>query len=106
MHVSNTRLPYAGIPGIGRNEFNWSCYYVSLLCRSQPRVSFSAGMLQSTRFSSILNSSELRHLCPMYRSPKHFSNVPKMVSIFPKVEHEHKHKHLPLCALPSECTVK
>ena len=38
------------------------------------------------------------------RNPKHFDNVPKIISIFPKVEHEHK--HLPLCALPSECTVK
>jgi hypothetical protein len=33
----------------------------------------------------------------MHGSPIHFNNVPKMVSVFPKVEHEHK--HLPtLCA--------
>jgi len=33
----------------------------------------------------------------MHGSPIHFNNVPKMASVFPKVEHEHK--HLPtLCA--------
>ena len=68
-------------------EFNHSCCYVSLLCtsRSQPRVSFSAGMSQNARFSSILKSSDLRHLCPVHGSPKHFNNTPKMVSIFPSM---------------------
>src|SRR5882762_5081590 len=60
-------------------------------------VTFFIGMLHNARFSSILKSPDLRHLCPMHGSPIHFNNVLKMVSVFPKVEHEHK--HLPtLCA--------
>jgi len=42
-------------------------------------------MSQNARFSSILKSSDLRHLCPMHGSPKHFNNVPKMLNIFPSM---------------------
>jgi hypothetical protein len=36
-------------------------------------------MSQNVRVSSILKSSDLRHLHPMHGSPKYFNNVPKMV---------------------------
>jgi hypothetical protein len=56
----------------------------------------SVFLLECHKMSSILKSSDLKHLCPIYGSPKHFNNVFKMVSIFPKVEYEHKHLP-PLC---------
>jgi hypothetical protein len=95
--IIQIRIQYLVITGM--NLIIAVIMHPCLLCtsRSQPRVSFLAGMSQNTSISSILKSSDLRNLCPMYRSPKHFDNVPKMVSIFSKVEHEHK--HLPtLCA--------
>jgi hypothetical protein len=89
-----------------RNEFNCSSYYASLLCtsRSQPRVSFSGGISQNARISSILRSSDLRNLCPMH-SPKQFDNVPKMVSILPKVKHEHKHLPILCAAFRMHCQI-